>query len=142
MNKRFFEEQKHDINYWKLHNDKAQNQRKYIVKFIIFLMLYLFYNANLLKSYKNVKLRFNVIKFINDINILIYNELMKRNCKMLKRTWKKVVKWTERHDFKFNEQKHELIHLSRILKKHNMNANITLKKHWINANIDFKVLKI
>ena len=40
-----------------------------------FSMLYLFYNANLLKSYKNVKLRFNIIKFVNNINILTYNEL-------------------------------------------------------------------
>ena len=49
------------------------------------LMLYLFYNANLLKSCENVKLRLNVIKFVNDINILMYSELIKRNCKMLKK---------------------------------------------------------
>ena len=50
-----------------------------------FLMLYLFYNANLLKSCENVKLRFNVIEFVNDINILTYNESTKRNCEMLKK---------------------------------------------------------
>ena len=38
------------------------------------LILYLFYNANLLKLCKNVKLNFNIIEFVNDINILIYNE--------------------------------------------------------------------
>ena len=48
-------------------------------------MLYLFYNANLLKLYKNIRLRFNVIKFMNNINILIYNELTKRNCEILKK---------------------------------------------------------
>ena len=42
-----------------------------------FLMLYLFYNANLLKSCENVKLRFNVIEFVNNINILMYNESTK-----------------------------------------------------------------
>ena len=51
-----------------------------------FSMLYLFYNANLLKSCENVKLRFNVIEFVNDINILTYNESTKRNCEMLKKT--------------------------------------------------------
>ena len=61
-----------------------------------FLMLYLFYNANLLKSYENIKLRFNIIKFMNDINILTYNELTKRNCEILKK-----------HKIKsLNEQKH------------------------------------
>ena len=49
-----------------------------------FLMLYLFYNANLLNSCENVKLRFNVIKFVNDINILTYDESTKRNCEILK----------------------------------------------------------
>ena len=52
---------------------------------LFFSMLYLFYNANLLKSYKNIRLRFNIIEFINNINILIYNELIKRNCEMLKK---------------------------------------------------------
>ena len=53
---------------------------------LFFLMLYLFYNANLLKSYENVKLRLNVIEFVNNINILTYNKSTKRNCKMLKKT--------------------------------------------------------
>ena len=53
---------------------------------LFFLMLYLFYNANLLKLCKNVKLRFNVIEFVNDINILIYNKSIKQNCEMLKKT--------------------------------------------------------
>ena len=107
-----------------------------------FSMLYLFYNANLLKSYENIKLRFNVIEFVNDINILMYNELTKQNCEMLKKTWKKIVEWTKKHNFKFNERKHKLIHFLRIFKKYNINVNIMLKKHWVNANIDFKILKI
>ena len=53
------------------------------------LMLYLFYNANLLKSCKNVKLRLNIIEFVNDINILTYNESIKRNCEMLKKNIRK-----------------------------------------------------
>ena len=48
----------------------------------------------------------------------------------------------KRHDFKFNKRKHELIHFSEILKKYNMNVNITLKKHEVNASINFKILKI
>ena len=107
-----------------------------------FLMLYLFYNANLLKSCENVKLHFNVIEFVNDINILMYNESIKQNCEMLKKTWEKIAEWAKRHDFKFNKWKHELIHFSKIFKKYNMNVNITLKERWISASIDFKILKI
>ena len=52
---------------------------------LFFLMLYLFYNTNLLKSCKNVKLRFNLIEFVNNINILIYNESTKQNYEMFKK---------------------------------------------------------
>ena len=110
--------------------------------FSFFSILYLFYNVNLLKTCENVKLRFNVTDFVNDINILIYNKFVKRNCDVLKKTWNKVFKWTKRHEFKFNERKYELIHFSKILKKYNMKISITLKKHQMNANIDFKILKI
>ena len=48
----------------------------------------------------------------------------------------------KKYNFKFNEQKHELIHFLKISKKYNINVNITLKKHRVNANIDFKILKI
>ena len=53
---------------------------------LFFSILYIFHNINLLKLYKNVRLRFNVIEFINNINILIYNELTKRNCEILRKT--------------------------------------------------------
>ena len=105
-------------------------------------MLYLFYNANLLKSCEDVRLRLNVIEFVNDINILTYNESTERNCEVLKKTWEKVVEWTKRHDFKFNERKHELIHFSKIFKKYNMNVNMTLKKHRVSASTDLRILKV
>ncbi len=51
--------------------------------FFLFLVLYLFYNANLLKMCNNIKLRISVTSFVNDVNILTYKELIERNCKML-----------------------------------------------------------
>ena len=53
--------------------------------FSFFLILYLFYNMNLLKMCENIKLHFNVTNFVNDINILIYNKFIKRNCDVLKK---------------------------------------------------------
>ena len=85
MSEKLSEKQKYNIDCRKSHDDETQNQREHIAKLIIFLMLYLFYNANLLKSYKNVKLRFNVIEFVNKINILMYNKSTKQNYKMLKK---------------------------------------------------------
>ena len=110
--------------------------------FLLSSILYLFYNANLLKTCENVKLCFSVTNFENNINILIYSEFIKRNCDVLKKTWNKVFKWTEKHEFKFNKQKHELIYFSKTLKKYNMKISITLRKHRMNANINFKTLKV
>ena len=105
-------------------------------------ILYLFYNANLLKTCENVKLRLSVTNFVNDINILTYSEFIKRNCDILKKAWNKVFEWTKRHEFKFNERKHELIHFSRTSKKYNIKISITLREHRMNANINFRILKI
>ncbi len=46
-------------------------------------ILYLFYNADLLKACDNIRLKISFTNFINDINILIYEKFMKRNCKVL-----------------------------------------------------------
>jgi len=49
---------------------------------LLSLILYLFYNANLLKACDNIKLKTNFTNFVNDINILIYKEFTKCNCRV------------------------------------------------------------
>jgi len=50
---------------------------------LLSLILYLFYNVNLLEACDDIKLRTNFTDFINNINILIYEKFMKCNCKVL-----------------------------------------------------------
>jgi len=57
--------------------------------FLLFLILYLFYNANLLEICDNIKLRISFIKFVNNVNILIYKKLTKHNCKVLSKIYDK-----------------------------------------------------
>jgi len=38
---------------------------------------------NLLKACDNIRLKTSFTDFINDVNILIYEEFMKHNCKVL-----------------------------------------------------------
>ena len=45
----------------------------------LFFILYLFYNVDLLKDYDDIRLRTSIIDFVNDVNILIYNDSTKRN---------------------------------------------------------------
>ena len=39
---------------------------------LILLILYLFYNTDLLKNYENIWFYINVTDFVNDVNIFIY----------------------------------------------------------------------
>jgi Reverse transcriptase (RNA-dependent DNA polymerase) len=54
--------------------------------FLLLPILYLFYNADLLEVYNNKRNRTNVIKFIDDINILAFGLNIKDIYKNLKRT--------------------------------------------------------
>ncbi len=80
------------------------------------LILYLFYNANLLKVCDDIKLRTNFTDFLNDINILTYEEFMKCNCRVFSKIYNKCKQWSKMHDIKFLMTKHELIHFTRIFK--------------------------
>ena len=106
------------------------------------LILYLFYNMNLLKACDNIKLRTNFINFVNDINILTYKEFTKCNCKVLNEIYDRCEQWSKTHDIKFLITKHKLIHFTRTFKWFNMKVDVKLMKHQIDLKSDIKVLKV
>ena len=68
-------------------------------------ILYLFYNVDLLKNCDDIKLRTSIIDFVNNVNILTYNDFTKRNCEKWKEIYDKCEKWCETHDSRFNIDK-------------------------------------
>jgi len=54
---------------------------------LLSLILYLFYNMNLLKACDDIKLRISFTDFVNDVNILTYEKFMKHNCKVLSKIY-------------------------------------------------------
>ncbi len=52
-------------------------------------ILYLFYNADLLKVFEKSSKRIAIVSFVNDINFLIYDIFTKQNYETLKRLHKK-----------------------------------------------------
>jgi len=56
---------------------------------LLSLILYLFYNVNLLEACDDIKLRTNFTDFVNNVNILTYKEFMKCNCKVLSEIYDK-----------------------------------------------------
>ena len=106
------------------------------------LILYLFYNANLLEVCDDIKLRTSFTDFVNDINILTYKEFTKRNCRVLSKIYDRCEQWSKTHDIKFLMTKHELIHFTRISKWFNIKVNIKLMKHQIDSKSDIRILRV
>ena len=105
-------------------------------------ILYLFYNVDLLKNYDDIRLHTSIIDFVNDVNILTYNDSTKRNCEKLKEIYRKCEKWCETHDSRFDVDKCELIHFNRTSRKHNMQQRIELIECQIDAKTNIKVFEI
>ncbi len=105
-------------------------------------ILYLFYNANLLKACDDIKLRTNFTNFVNDINILTYKEFIKCNCRVLSKIYDRCKQWSKTHDIKFLMTKHELIHFIKTFKWFNMKVDVKLIKHQIDSKSNIRVLKI
>ncbi len=109
---------------------------------LLSLILYLFYNMNLLKACDDIKLRTSFTDFVNDINILIYKEFIKRNCRVFSEIYDRCKQWSKTHDIKFLMTKHELIHFMKTSKWFNMKVDVKLTRHQINLKSDIRVLRV
>jgi hypothetical protein len=89
-------------------------------------ILYLFYNANLLKLFKQSSRKMIIIDFMNDINILIYNINTINNCELLKKMHEYCLLWNRRHEIIFESIKYELIHLTKNITKFDMQTSIKI----------------
>ncbi len=90
------------------------------------LILYLFYNANLLKLFEQSSRKMIVIDFVNDINILIYDINTINNCRLLKKMHEHCLLWNRRHEIVFASIKYELIHLTKNIAKFDMQTSIKI----------------
>ncbi len=93
-------------------------------KFLISSIFFLFFNASLIKKCKTLKIKIEVLNFINNINILTYNKFIEEICKTLSRMHNVYVKWTCTHDATFTSEKYEFMHFIRKSKKFDMMISI------------------
>ena len=82
-------------------------------KFLISLILFLFFNASLIKKCKTLKIKIEVLDFINDINILTYDKFIEEICRTLSKVHNIYAKWACTHDATFTSEKYEFIHFIR-----------------------------
>jgi hypothetical protein len=82
------------------------------------------------------------LKYVNNVNILIYNKSTNKNCKNLKQVHKFYEKWVTRHEFLFVSIKYELIHFIINSKKFDIIITIKIESNIIQSKIDIQILKI
>ncbi len=93
-------------------------------RFLISLILFLFFNASLIEKCKVLKIKIEVLNFVNNINILAYNKFIEEICKTLSRMHNICVKWACTHDTTFALEKYEFTHFIIKSKKFDMMTSI------------------
>jgi hypothetical protein len=106
------------------------------------LILYLFYNADLLKLLKRSFRRVAALNFVNDINILTYEFSITSNCRILKKMHAHCETWACRHEVVFASIKYELIHLTRNSRKFDMQTIVRLCDVVKQSFNQIRVLKV
>jgi hypothetical protein len=106
------------------------------------LILYLLYNADLLKIYENLILRISPTDFVDDVNLLIYGTSAERNYRNFERMHDACEDWARRHGSKFNLDKYELLHLTRTLKRFNTETGVKIGIKDVRPAQDIRILEI
>ena len=93
-------------------------------RFFISLIFFLFFNASLIEKCKALKIKIEMLNFINNINILVYNRFTEEICRTLSKAHNVYTKWVCTHDATFASEKYELTHFTRESKRFDMMINI------------------
>ncbi len=108
----------------------------------ISLILFLFFNASLIKKCKALKIKIKVLNFIDDINILVYDRFTEDICKTLSKAHDICAKWACTHDATFASEKYELTHFTRKSRRFDMTTSIQIENSVIKSKSDVRVLKM
>ncbi len=109
-------------------NKQTSDMRKIIAdisqKSLISSILFLFFNTSLIEQCKALRIKIEVLNFVNDINILAYDKFIEEICRTLNKVHDVCVKWVCTHDATFASEKYELTHFIRKSKRFDMMTSI------------------
>ncbi len=111
-------------------------------RFLISLILFLFFNASLIEKCKALKIKIEVLNFINDINILVYNRFTEEICRTLSKAHDVCMKWVCTYDAMFTSEKYKLTHFTKKSKRFNMMTSIQIENSVIKSKSNIWVLKM
>jgi hypothetical protein len=95
-------------------------------KSLMSLILYLFYNANLLKLLEQSFRKIIVIDFVDDLNILIYDINTIDNFRLFEKMHEHCLLWSRRHEAVFASIKYELIYFVKKIAKFDRQTSIRI----------------
>ena len=136
----FLDDRKSTLAMNNHHIESFRVQTNISQKSSISFILYLFYNANLLNICERANVKVNELKFVNDVNLLIYDKSIVKNCTTIKNLHKKFETWARRHECIFAFVKYQLIHLTKNFKKFDMTISINIVNNEINSIFVIKML--
>ncbi len=93
-------------------------------RFLISSILFLFFNASLIEKCEALRIKIEVLNFVNNINILVYDRFTEEICRTLSKAHDVCAKWACTHDATFASEKYKLTHFTRKLKRFNMMTSI------------------
>ena len=111
-------------------------------RFFISSILFLFFNASLIKKYEALKIKIEVLDFVNDINILAYDRFTEEICRTLSKAHNVCAKWACTHDVTFASEKYKLMYFTRKSKRFNITTSIQIKSSVIKSKSDVRVLEM
>ncbi len=123
-------------------SDMREINADILQRFLISLILFLFFNISLIEKCEALKIKIEVLNFVNDINILAYNKFIKEICKTLSKVHDVCMKWVCTHDTTFASEKYEFTHFIRKSKRFDMIISIQIESSVIKLKSDVQVLKV
>ena len=111
-------------------------------RFFISSIFFLFFNASLIEKCKALKIKIEVLNFVNDINILIYNRFTKLICETLNKAHNVCTTWAWIHDVTFTSKKYELTHFTQKSKRFNMMISLCIENLIIKSKLNVWVLEV
>jgi hypothetical protein len=104
-------------------------------------ILYLFYNACLIRSCEIPRLRTSTTAFVDDNNVLVIGDSTRVNIQTLGVIEEKCKAWERTHGSKFNRDKFHLVHLTRA-RRDDLGRPLYLSGQRIEAEKDIRVLGV
>ncbi len=105
-------------------------------------ILFLFFNASLIEKCEALRIKIEVLDFVNDINILVYDRFTEEICRTLSKAHDVCAKWARTHDATFASEKYELTHFTRKSKRFDMTTSIQIESSVIKSKSDVRVLEM